>query len=123
MANEEIQSLEIVKKEALKLKDKYSLRAERERDRVNAAYITIAGEKCYTEKDIMDMYECDFFISSQADKYLDKLEAKKKQAGLTNYQTKSERVCKILDNFIYNLSAEIQAINQKMSGGDQGGVL
>lgn len=62
---------------------------------------------------INDWYASDYITSEQSDKYIEKLNKKKATAGQTDTLTKSERVCKILDNTIDNLTLEIRDIKIK----------
>ena len=110
MANIELAALESVKKETLKLKEKYQVKAGKEREKVNDVCVSIQGEKCYTEDDIFGWYEAGYISSSQYDKYRDKLRKKKETAGETDNMTKSEMICKILDNYIKSLSVNIREI-------------
>lgn len=64
-------------KRILKLRDKYQTKAEKEREKVNEIFVTIQGEKCYSNDDIFGWYEAGYINSRQYDKYRDKLEAKK----------------------------------------------
>ena len=57
--NEDIKALEAILKEFLKLREKYEKKAKKERDKVNDIYVTVKGEKCYTEKELYGMYEAD----------------------------------------------------------------
>ena len=113
MANIELAALESVKKEALKLKEKYQARAAREREKVSDVCVSIQGEKCYTEDDIFGWYEAGYISSSQYDKYREKLKAKKKAAGEAGNMTKSEMICKILDNYIHSLSMNIYEVKKE----------
>lgn len=72
-----IDGLEIVKNELKKLATKYEDKIEKEN--AKNKYITIQGEKCYTEDDIRDMYEGDCFDGRAYDRYLDKLQKKLNQ--------------------------------------------
>ena len=112
--NPEIEALEIVKEEISKLLGKYKPRAEKEREKLNNVFITVQGEKCYTEEEINDWYRCDYISCSQADKYIEKLEEKKKKAGLIgSNDTKSERICSILNVLSHNLTVEIKDLKNR----------
>ncbi len=113
MSNTEITALETIRKEISKLKDKYQTRAEKEREKVNEVFVTIQGEKCYSDDDIFGWYEAGYINSRQYDRYRDKLEAKKKAAGEADSKTKSEMICKILTVMSSNLSAEINTIKEE----------
>ena len=110
MENAELTALQTVRDEYKKIKEKYKKKATKEREKVNDVYVTVCGEKCYTESEINDWYASDYITCEQSDKYIEKLNKKKAIAGQTGVLTKSERVCKILDNTIDNLSLEIRDI-------------
>ena len=113
MSNTEITALETIRKEIMKLKDKYQAKAEKEREKVNEIFVTIKGEKCYSNDDIFGWYEAGYINSSQYDRYRDKLEAKKKTVGEVDSKTKSEMIVKILSVMSSNLSAEINTIKEE----------
>ena len=50
MSNVEITALETIRKEIQKLRDKYQTKAEKEREKVNEIFVTIKGEKCYSNE-------------------------------------------------------------------------
>ena len=108
--NEEIRALEAAASELNKILQKYKAKAEKERSKVSDVYVTIQGEKCYTENEINEWIEADYITADQADRYIEKLEAKKKKAGEVGKLTKSERVCRILENTINNCYLEIRDI-------------
>lgn len=113
MPNVEMIALEKVKADILKLKEKYQAKAAREREKVNDVCVSIQGEKCYTEDDIFGWYEAGYINSNQYDKYRDKLRKKKETAGETDNMTKSEMICKILDNYIISLSINISEVKKE----------
>lgn len=113
MSNVEITALETIRKEIQKLKDKYQTRAEKEREKVNEIFVTIQGEKCYSNDDIFGWYEAGYINSRQYDKYRDKLEEKKKVAREVSNKTKSEIIVQILSVMSRNLSAEIATIKEE----------
>lgn len=113
MDNAELTALQTVRDEYKKIKDKYLKKAAKERAKVNDVYVMVCGEKCYTDSEINDWYASDYITSEQSDKYIEKLNKKKATAGQTDTLTKSERVCKILDNTIDNLTMEIRDIKIK----------
>ena len=113
MENAELTALQTVRDEYRKIKDKYQKKAVKEREKVNDVYVLVRGEKCYTESEINDWYASDYITCEQSDKYIEKLNKKKVTAGQTDTLTKSERVCKILDNTIDNLTLEIRDIKIK----------
>lgn len=109
---EEMKALETVKSELEKVNDKYQKKAVREREKINNVYVTVCGEKCYTEEDINAWYSCDYITCSQCDKYIEKLIKKKETAGEKDLITKSERVVKILRNMCNNLSFELSDLKR-----------
>ena len=113
MKNAELTALQTARDEYRKIKDKYMKKAVKEREKVNDVYVLVCGEKCYTESEINDWYANDYITCKQSDKYIEKLNKKKATAGQTDTLTKSERVCKILDNAIDNLTLEIRDIKIK----------
>ena len=54
-----LQVLETVKTEYIKLRDKYQKKAIKEREKVNDVYVMVCGEKCYTESEINEWYASD----------------------------------------------------------------
>lgn len=112
--NEDIKALEAILKEFLKLREKYEKKAKKERDKVNDIYVTVKGEKCYTEEELYGMYEADCINSEQYERYSKKLEDKKKRAGEVDTKTKSEKVIQILDNYIKDLKIEITEEKQQI---------
>lgn len=76
-------------------------------------FVVIQGEKCYTESDINEWIEADYISAAQADEYIEKLEIKQNLAGQKGAFTKSERICRILDNIIMNVAVEIRDIKYK----------
>ena len=108
--DEELKALETIKQDLNKLLDKYSIKAQKERTKVNDIYVTVCGEKCYTEQEINEWIEADYINSTQADRYIEKLEAKQQRAGQEGGETKSERLKRICSNLISNLNAEIHNI-------------
>ena len=110
MVNEQTEALLTVRNEIIKINEKYHKKAEKERAKVNNVYVTVRGEKCYTEAEINEWYESDYITCKQADKYIERLEQKKEKAGQKDYYTKSERVVSILNNIIHNFSSEIEGI-------------
>ena len=103
-------ALQTLKSECEKLKDKYSKKAAKEREKVNDIYVTVCGEKCYTEQEINDWYAGDYITCRQSDKYIEKLNKKREKAGQKDLLTDSERVCRILDNALNNIYQEIYDI-------------
>lgn len=111
--NEELKSLETVANEIIKVRNKYSAKAEKERARINDVYVTVCGEKCYTEQEINDWYANDYISSTQCDKYIERLDAKKKKAGEKDSRTESEIIVNILNNICNNIYLEIKDIKIK----------
>ncbi len=110
---EEIKSLETVRMELEKIKEKYQKKAEKERAKINDIYVVICGEKCYTEAEINDWVAADYISAAQSDRYIEKLEKKQAAAGQADNLTASERICRTLDNLIMNVSAEIRDIKYR----------
>ena len=103
----EIKAIETIIKEIRKINEKYQIRAEKERAKVDDVYITMFGEKVYIEDDINGFIEADYITASQSNKYIEKLQAKKEKAGEVGQYTKSEYICKCLDNVLYNFASEL----------------
>jgi hypothetical protein len=112
--NEDIKVLEAILKEFLKLREKFEKKAKKERDKVNDIYVTVKGEKCYTEEELYGMYEADCINSEQYERYSKKLEDKKKRAGEVDTKTKSEKVIQILNKYINDLKSEISEEKQQI---------
>ena len=110
MKDVELIALQTVRDEYKKIREKYKKKAEKEREKVNDVYVIVCGEKCYTESEINDWFVNDYISCEQSDKYIEKLNKKKSIAGQTDMTTKSERVCRILDNTIDSLALEIRDI-------------
>lgn len=113
MDNAELIALQTVRDECGKIKEKYKKKATKEREKVNDVYVMVCGEKCYTESEVNDWYASDYITCKQADKYIEKLNKKKATAGQTDALTKSERVCKIIDSIIDNVTLEIRELKIK----------
>lgn len=109
----DLEALEVVRNEVSKIREKYKLKAEKERSKVNEIYILVQGEKCYSEEDINDWYRNDYITEKQCDKYIEKLTKKLEQAGQTDSFTKSERICQIFNNTIENYTIEILDIKSR----------
>lgn len=75
MTNVEIKANELMAEALDKLIDKLQQKAQREREKVKAAYVTYKGEKYYSEADLMDAYACEMFSSETHDRLLSKLSA------------------------------------------------
>ena len=104
-----IDGLEIVKKELKRLVKKYDDKIEKEKSKDK--YITIQGEKCYNEDDIMDMYEADLFDSKMCDKYLDKLDKllNKDIHGKTKYEYARDTLNNLYSGILTELYEEKQS--------------
>lgn len=113
--NVDIKTLETVRNEYTKVKNKYEKKAIKEREKINNVYVIVCEEKCYTEQEINDWYESDYITCKQADKYIERLDKKKATAGLqTDLLTQSEKVCKILESAIENLTLEIRDLKYEL---------
>ena len=111
--NEELKALQKVFDELEKIYVKYQAKANKERVKVNDVYVIIKGEKCYTEQEVNELIEADVITANQADKYIEKLEAKKKKVGENNGMTASERICTIIFNLRTNINIEIGDIKKR----------
>lgn len=110
MVNEQIESLLTIRDEIMKIREKYKKRADKERAKVNNVYVTVSGEKCYTEDDINAWYMADYITLNQCEKYIEKLEQKKEKAGQKDYMTKSERIVSIFNGYLTGIANEIEGI-------------
>lgn len=113
MENQELKLLETVRDEITKIKVRYQIKAAKEREKVNDVFVIVCGEKCYTETEINEWYASDYITCGQADKYIRQLEKKKSTAGQKGTLTKSEGVCKVLENITDNLTLEIRDVKIK----------
>lgn len=111
-----IDGLTIVKKELYKLKDKYEKKIEKEKEK--GKYITIQGEKCYTEDDIRDMYEGDCFDSRAYDRYLDKLQKVLHQDihGKSKYEYAKDAIDWLLKDIATEIYEERNQIEEQIGG-------
>ena len=112
--NEQLKALQTARDEINKLHQRYKAKAENERSKINDVYVIVEGEKCYTEQEVIDWYAGDYITSAQCDKYIASLDRKKERAGQIGNYTKSERVCKILENTLYDYNLEIFEIKKKI---------
>lgn len=110
MSSYDLKPLKTTVQEIEKVRERYKRKAEKERKKIEDVYVTVLGEKCYTEESIMDFYASDQITCAQCDRYLERLEKKEETAGDTSGKTKSERVCEILSDIICNLNLEIGSI-------------
>lgn len=111
--SEEIKALECVVKELTKVQDTYKKKAEKDRAKVKECFITIRGEKCYTEKEINDWIEADYISAAQANHYIEMLEKKQTAAGQVDSKTLSERVVEMLEGTLDSYRYEICDIKYK----------
>lgn len=109
----ELDALVAVKTELKKLSQKYKLKAEKERTKVNDVYVLIKGEKCYTEAEINSFIEADCITADQSDRYIEKLRARQEKAGQNGLLTKSERICNLMEGIILNFATEIEELSYK----------
>lgn len=110
MSSYDLKPLKTSVQEIEKIRERYKRKAEKERKKLEDVYVTVLGEKCYTEEEIMERYASDQMTSTQCDRYIERLEKKKVTAGDISGRTKSERVCEILSDIICNLNLEIKGI-------------
>ena len=106
MTTDEIKTNEIIAEAIDKLIDKYQKKADKERAKVERAYITYKGEKYYSEKDLEDAYVCDIFTSSTYDRLLERLNNARGQID-SNAYTDSEKIVINLEHHKSNLLYEI----------------
>ncbi len=111
--DEDLKALEAMVEEITKLKNKYGIKADKERAKINDISVVVCGEKCYTEQDILDWYAGDYITMKQADKYIEKLDGKKAKAGEKNNKTKNERAVFILQGILNTLYFNIKSIKVK----------
>ena len=111
--NEELKALQTVADEIVKVRKKYIAKAEKERAKINDIYVTVCGEKCYTEQEINDWYANDYITCKQCDKFIEKLNEKKEKAGEVGTKTESEMIVNIFNNIVSNLYLEIKDIRIK----------
>lgn len=111
--NEELKTLQTVADEIVKVRKKYIAKAEKERAKINDIYVTVCGEKCYTEQEINDWYANDYITIKQCDKFIEKLNYKKEKAGEKGNKTESEMIVNIFNNIVNNLYLEIKEIKLK----------
>lgn len=110
MSSYDLKPLKTTVQEMEKIRERYRRKAEKERKKLENVYVTVLGEKCYTEEEIMEWYASDQMTSAQCDRYIERLEKKKVTAGDISGWTKSERVCEILSDIICNLNLGIKGI-------------
>ena len=113
MSSYDLKPLKTTVQEIEKIRVRYRRKAEKERKKLEDVYVTVLGEKCYTEAEVMEWYASDQMTSAQCDRYIERLERKKVTAGDVSGRTKSERVCEILRDIICNLNLEIEGILQE----------
>ena len=91
MTTDEIKTNEIIAEAIDKLIEKYQKKADKERAKVESAYIIYKGEKYYSEKELEDAYVCDIFTSSTYDRLLERLNNARGQIDKDSY-TESEMI-------------------------------
>ena len=106
MTTDEIKTNEIIAEAIDRLIEKYQKKADKERAKVESAYITYKGEKYYSEKELEDAYVCDIFTSSTYDRLLEKLNNARGQIDKDAY-TESEMLVVNLKQHKANLLYEI----------------
>lgn len=111
--NVELKALQTVADEIVKVRKKYIAKAEKERAKINDIYVTVCGEKCYTEQEINDWYANDYITCKQCDKFIEKLNEKKEKAGAVDNKIESEMIVNIFNNIVNNLHLEIKDIRLK----------
>lgn len=111
--NVELKALQTVADEIVKVRKKYIAKAEKERAKINDIYVTVCGEKCYTEQEINDWYANDYITCKQCDKFIEKLNEKKEKAGAIDNKIESEMIVNIFNNIVNNLYLEIKDIRLK----------
>ena len=111
--NVELKALQTVADEIVKVRKKYIAKAEKERAKINDIYVTVCGEKCYTEQEINDWYANDYITCKQCDKFIEKLNEKKEKAGAVDNKIESEMIVNIFNNIVNNLYLEIKDIRLK----------
>ncbi len=113
MVNFELDCLSKAADELEKIISRYRTKSKKEKEKASDIYILINGDKVYSESEIMEYYECDYFDSDTCDKYIRKLEQKKAKAGEQNGLTKSEMVANVLSNQLEKIQLEIGDIKLK----------
>lgn len=111
--SEELKALETVRADLDKLIEKYKVKSDKERTKINDVYVLVHGQKCYTENEINEWLEGDYITAKQSDKLIERLEAKQRKAGENGGETKSERAKRILQNLSNQISLEIRDINNR----------
>lgn len=109
-----LQALNTIRQETDKIYQKYKIKAEKEREKITNVYVTVQGEKCYNEQSILDWYAADYISLDQCDRYIQTLNKKKEEAGNINGLTKSEKICKILEDTLYRYDLEIFEIKKNI---------
>ena len=109
----ELKALEEVQKSISKLREAAIKKADKEKEKDAAQFITIKGEKVYTEDDIFDFYAGDQITQDQSDRYAEKLEEKKSR-DRKNGKTLHEVVSNIYLSYLSNIAEEIEDIKYSM---------
>lgn len=105
MTEIEIKVNELIVESIDKLIEKYQKKADKERAKVNQAYVTYKGEKYYSLTELMDAYSCDAFSSATYDGLIEKLE--KKTGDVPDAMTDSEQIVYLLNKHKSNLLLEV----------------
>lgn len=108
--NTEVQARKLIIEQIEKLLEKYSKKADKEKEKRDHAYIIYQGEKYYTDSDLQDAYGCDAFSSSTYDKLLDRLNKARGKVDRNEY-TPTEMLVHELDKINTNLKLEIAQNN------------
>lgn len=69
MKNEDVEALRTVLKEYQKLKQRYTKKAKKEREKINDVSVMVCGKKCSTEQEIFEWYEADVITGDELDAY------------------------------------------------------
>lgn len=69
-------TIEQIIKDMEKLQERYRKKAEKEREKRRKPYITVQGQKVYSQEELFDFWESGYITSSaRFDQYRDKLQA------------------------------------------------
>lgn len=97
-------TIEQIIKDMEKLQERYRKKAEKEREKRRKPYITVQGQKVYSQEELFDFWESGYITSSaRFDQYRDKLQAVLKPA---EEQTPSEAMLEMLEKIIKGLHTE-----------------
>ena len=95
-------------KDLRKLRDKAELKKNKELEKRKNKFIKFKGCDCYTHDEIDDIYRYDACTSSECDKAHERLDKIIKTD--LNGQTSTDIYLKILNEFIGNLSEELEEV-------------